>query len=222
MSRYKNAYASDASPTAVSMLDMGMRPFAADSGAGHDHDHDHDHDDDDTAPYPPHGPNPGRTYRFLAKPEFQKFPFGHGLTFGASFVYSSPTISVAHVPVATVNGVVKAADAPRTRYIAAALAHVSIEVANVGSRAAGHSVLLFAAPPNAGKDGSPINSLVAFERIPSVAAGDKATVTLALTAWSLALADTKGVWGGMTGNWTFSASNGTTGSAVISIPLVVA
>ena len=63
--------------------------------------------------------------RFLAKPEFQKFPFGHGLTFGASFVYSSPKISVAHVPVATVNGVVKAADAPRTRYIAAALARVS-------------------------------------------------------------------------------------------------
>jgi hypothetical protein len=80
---YYNAYASDASPTAVSMLDMSMRPSLPANGGGGGGGGSEQGDRGQgggggAGPYPPHGPNPGRTYRFLTKPAFQKFPFGHG------------------------------------------------------------------------------------------------------------------------------------------------
>jgi hypothetical protein len=93
--------------------------------------------------------------------------------------------------------------------------NVSIEVTNDGTREAGHSVLLFAAAPSAGQGGTPLKSLVGFERVSSLSAGAKQAVTISLTAWSLARADAKGVWGGESGAWTLSASNGTTGCASV-------
>ena len=57
---YENSYASDASPTAVSMLDMGLRPAKAAEGLGG-----LGPPPSKPGPYPPHGPNPGRAYPTL-------------------------------------------------------------------------------------------------------------------------------------------------------------
>ena len=53
----------------------------------------------------------------------------------------------------------------RGKYLSPTLINATVSVTNLGSRSAAHSVLLFASPPNAGKDGAPLKSLVAFERI---------------------------------------------------------
>ena len=205
---YHNAYASDASPTAVSMLDMAMRPAPATSPASAP-----------AAPllapgpYPPHGPNPGRTYRFLSEPSFCKYPFGHGLTYGAQFRYGSLSVSPSTASGPAITGTVTGSGAVRGRYSAPTLARVTVALSNQGSRAADHAVLLFAAPPDAGKAGAPLKNLVGFERVRALAPGASTTVTIELTAWSVALADDDGVWGARVGGWSLTSSNGTTTDA---------
>lgn len=196
---YKNAYASDASSTAVSMLDMNMRPAPShmlQARAG---------------PYPPHGPNPGRTYRFLTEPEtFQRYPFGHGLTYGASFAYKSVHVSPPTLKSVAIKAAVTGLTAVHTRFNGAeTVATVDIQLSNIGTLSADHSVLLFAVPPNAGQDGTPLRSLVAFERVRALAPGSHTTVTIKLTAWSVALADSEGAWGPVVGQWQLIANNGT-------------
>ena len=63
--------------------------------------------------------------------------------------------------------------------------------------------------------------MVGFERLPLVAAGGKATVTVALTAWSLALANAEGVWGAAAGAWTLSANTGGHSEVGVSATLTV-
>ena len=62
---------------------------------------------------------------------------------------------------------------------------------NTGRRDGDEVILLFAAPPNAGVDGAPLKSLVAFERI-SLAVGASARTELAVGAQHVALARTSG------------------------------
>lgn len=204
---YHNDYASD-SATAVSMLSMNMRP------------------DNTTAvhkAYPPHGHNPGRTYRFLADSSpFVRYPFGHGLSYGAKFTYNSHlVVAPTRLSTYTITRTVQGPNAIRERYSSPVLVNVTVVVSNSGHRAAGHSVLLYAAPPNPGTDGNPIKSLVAFERIPSLSAGESVSVTFPLTAWSFALANTQGTWDTAIGTWKLTANNGDTATTSVCGDLVV-
>eukprot|EP01050_Picozoa_sp_SAG11_P031287 SAG11_NODE_9659_length_891_cov_1.558081_2_plen_101_part_00 len=100
---------------------------------------------------------------------------------------------------------------------------MSVSVANTGTKAAAHSVLVFAAPPGGGAQGKPIKSLVGFERIPALAPnGGATTVTIPLTAWELALADSEGKWAPVTGAWSLAADNGAPGGKKLTATLTVA
>lgn len=191
---YPNDYAADSSPTAVDALDMSMRPGPKIPQVG-------------KGPYPPHGPNRGRTYRFY--PGMVRYPFGYGATFGAEFTYKSLDLSVTHIKSVDVNAVVTAADAVHTRYNGATLLTATVTVSNVGTVAADHSVLVFASPPRAGVNGTQLHGLIGFERVRSLAPGASAKVAIPLTAWSLALADEDGLWGTQVGSWNIQANNGT-------------
>lgn len=65
-------------------------------------------------PYPPHGPNPGRTYRFY--PGTVRYPFSHGATYGAEFSYKSIDLSATQIKSAAISAVITASDAVHTRY----------------------------------------------------------------------------------------------------------
>ena len=62
---------------------------------------------------------------------------------------------------------------------------------NTGRRDGDEVILVFAAPPNAGVDGAPLKSLVAFERI-SLVVGASARTELAVGAQHVALARPSG------------------------------
>ena len=85
----------------------------------------------------------------------------------------------------------------------------TVTVINVGTAAADHSIILFASPPRAGINGTQLHGLVGFERVRNLAPAASAKVAIPLTAWSLALADGKGVWGTQAGSWKIHANNGT-------------
>jgi beta-D-xylosidase 4 len=192
---YPNDYAADSSPTAVDALDMSMRPGPKIPQVG-------------KGPYPPHGPNLGRTYRFY--PGTVRYPFGYGATYGAQFTYTSMDLSVTHIKSADVSAVVTAADAVHTRYNSATLLTATVSVRNVGRVAADHSVLVFASPPRAGVNGTQLHGLIGFERVRNLAPGAREMkVHIPLTAWSLALADEEGTWGTQVGSWNIHANNGT-------------
>ena len=88
-------------------------------------------------------------------------------------------------------------------------------------QAADHSVLLFASPPDAGHNGHPIKTLVAFQRIHSLSPGGETTVTLHLDAWSLALADQNGVFNPVKGDWVLSADTGSDNGSHFQIKITV-
>ena len=64
---------------------------------------------------------------------------------------------------------------------------LSVNTVNTGDREGDEVVMVFAAPPGAGKNGAPLKSLIAFERV-SLPAGGTATVSFGLTAHDLAFA----------------------------------
>ena len=99
--------------------------------------------------------------------------------------------------------------------------HVCILNTRVDAQAADHSVLLFAAPPDAGRDRWPIKTLVAFQRIQALAPGGETSVTLRLDAWSLALANESGVFQPVKGDWVLSADTGSEDGSHVQIQLTV-
>ena len=86
---------------------------------------------------------------------------------------------------------------PLTKKIAAT---ITVTVANKGERDGTEVVLLFAAPPGAGSHGRPLQSLVAFERVP-VRRGETATVHLDVQAQHFTLADSRGARFVPNGTW---------------------
>ena len=159
------------------------------------------------------------TYRFF--PGSVRFPFGHGLTVGAEFSYKYLAASSTKLSATTITSAVTGPGAVRGKYTSPALVNATISVTNLGSRSAAHSVLLFASPPNAGKDGAPLKSLVAFERIPALEPQASAVVSLPLNAWAFALADADGAWGATAGTWTLTANNGSKAGSEVSASLTI-
>jgi hypothetical protein len=83
---------------------------------------------------------------------------------------------------------------------------VNVTVTNTGDMASDFVIMLFATSPNAGVDGVPLQSLVAFERV-HVGVGESVTVTMPITAVSLAHADADGALTSHAGAWTFTVDD---------------
>eukprot|EP00727_Mastigamoeba_balamuthi_P008231 m51a1_g4029 putative probable beta-d-xylosidase 2 (803) ;mRNA; f:642026-644784 len=163
----------------VAFQDMGMRPT-------------------------PDGRNPGRTYRFFNGNVV--YPFGHGLSY-TQFKYSvasSTAMTLAKSSVAT-----EISKLPVGSYLtddSRQLDDVRIDVTNIGDFAGSESVLAFISPPNAGKDGRPIKTLVGFERV-FLQPGETTTVVFAVTAGDVSVVNRQGHREAVTGVWQFTCGS---------------
>jgi len=113
--------------------------------------------------------NPGRTYRFYTGTPVFKFGTGLSYTSFGTSVTATPTIDVAAVE----------KELDLTQGKTSVVANVVANVKNMGDRSGDEVVMIFAAPPNAGKDGAPLRALVAFERV-TLAAGQATTLSFAI------------------------------------------
>jgi len=126
--------------------------------------------------------NPGRTYRFYTGTPVYKF--GAGLTYTS---FSSALVQ----PPTEINSRRFGSDlrlSPLSKQLGATF---KVKVANSGARDGVEIVMLFAAPPNAGVGGRPLQSLVAFERVP-LRRGEAKTVELPVEAHHFTITDRLG------------------------------
>jgi len=145
----------------------------------------------------PSGNNPGRTYRFYAGDPV--YPFGTGLSY-TTFNFAWSNTSVTEVPFTKIQSQVSKAD--YTRFTAAApLASMTCVVTNTGQRPSDVVVLAFMSGPNPGKNGNPIKTLIGFERVRNLAAGQKSTVNFPITAHDLSLVNQSGNREAQAGVW---------------------
>jgi hypothetical protein len=125
--------------------------------------------------------NPGRSYRFYTGTPV--FKFGEGLSY-SSFEHSlrAPSeISTMHFP----------KDLSLSSLCRVSVATVAVNTTNLSERDGAEAVLLFAASPNAGRNGEPIQSLVAFDKV-HVQAGRSVTTVLEVESQHFALASLTG------------------------------
>ena len=133
------------------------------------------------------GTNPGRTHRFYTGKAV--VPFGFGLSY-TTWKYE-PQGSVDRVDLTEVRALLMATKEagrtfPSSHLVAAAEPLVSyyIKVTNTGKVDSDDVVLGFLVPPNAGKDGMPLQTLYAFERV-HVKAGASVMVNMCVDYASL-------------------------------------
>ena len=133
------------------------------------------------------GTNPGRTHRFYTGKAV--VPFGFGLSY-TTWKYE-PQGSVDRVDLTEVRALLMATKEagrtfPSSHLVAAAEPLVSyyIKVTNTGEVDSDDVVLGFLVPPNAGKDGMPLQTLYAFERV-HVKAGASVMVNMCVDYASL-------------------------------------
>ena len=150
------------------------------------------------------GTNPGRTYRFYTGKAV--VPFGFGLSY-TTFTYS-PKASATEVSLARVHEILASTTEagrtfPSSKLLAEAapLVNYMVNVTNSGSMDADDVVLGFLVPPNAGKDGAPLQTLFGFERV-HVKAGETVQVNLypELTDFAHTMLD--GTKQAVAGEWT--------------------
>ena len=152
----------------------------------------------------PRGTNPGRTHRFYTGKAV--VPFGFGLSY-TTWSYS-PAPAAARVSLAPVRDMLAATTAagrtfPSSERVGAAapLVNYFVNVTNTGKVDADDVVLGFLVPPNAGKDGVPLQTLFGFERV-HVKAGQTVSVNLypSLVDWTHTQLD--GTKVAVAGDWT--------------------
>lgn len=151
--------------------------------------------------------NPGRTYRFFKGKTLYNFGFGlQYTTFKYTGFAATPTThGGAALTAAAINKVVAAKD--RGRYTTDPMVTLTVKVTNTGSAVTSdHSVLFYAVPPTAGKQGDPLKSLVGFGRTGLLPPGGSTTLSVTLSAYELSLADPQGVRGARAGAWTIVAN----------------
>lgn len=135
--------------------------------------------------------NPGRSYRFYTGTPV--FKFGEGLsysTFDSAVVRAPERVAVESFP----------GDLSLSALSKAAVARVTVNTTNLSERDGAESILVFAASPNAGRNGEPIQSLVAFDKI-HVPAGTHKLTELEITAQHFALASVSGERAVTRGPW---------------------
>ena len=98
--------------------------------------------------------NPGRTYRFYTGTPVYKFGTGLSYTKFETSLSAKPSVNLASVE----------SELHLTQGKTSAVAQISARVTNTGDRRGDEVVLIFASPPNAGRDGAPLRSLIAFDR----------------------------------------------------------
>lgn len=126
--------------------------------------------------------SPGRTYRFYTGEPV--YPFGHGLSY-STFQYtflSNEDIQISQ--------------------FASFCTEIGLFVRNVGQRAGDHSVLWFVAPPNAGQQGQPIKNLREFEKLQNILPSQSKEINICLTLNMFQLANEKGEFDVVLGEWT--------------------
>jgi len=114
----------------------------------------------------PTGTNPGRTYRFYTGTPV--VPFGFGLsytTFSYAIAASPSSISLTEVRRELSAAYNQGRFFPSMETFSAPLAKYQVNVTNTGNYDADDVVLGFIVPPNAGKDGNPLQYLFGFERV---------------------------------------------------------
>jgi pre-mRNA-splicing factor SYF2/beta-D-xylosidase 4 len=152
------------------------------------------------------GTNPGRTHRFYVDKPVVPFGFGLSYTTFAYDVSSDQQGPLSLDPVRTLLAATKEAGrtfpSSETLTSAAPLVNYYVNVTNTGTMDADHVVLGFAAPPGAGVDGVPLQTLFGFERV-HVKAGETVTVNIypSLTDFTNTMLD--GTKEPAVGEWTF-------------------
>jgi len=129
---------------------------------------------------------PGRTYRFYTGQAL--YPFGYGLSY-TTFEYRFNELELIAV---------------RTEIQDDCQIEINLTVRNSGTRLGDHSVLWYLAPPNAGQGGRPLASLTGFERLGNVQPGESREVVLCLNRDQFQLADERGEFGVVSGQWVLS------------------
>lgn len=91
-------------------------------------------------------------------------------------------------------------------------------VRNTGDRDGDEVVMLFAAPPNAGMGGAPVQSLLAFDRV-SLKPGAETTVGFTLSTLDFSVAGLDGVRDAVDGTWRMWVGNDPAPSAAAALSL---
>ena len=129
---------------------------------------------------------PGRTYQWYTGTPV--FPFGFGMhytTFGYS--WSKKLASTYNI-----RQIVDSCRQHGNINDATPWTSVSIDIENTGSRTSDYSGLLFLSSNNAGPAPQPIKTLVAFDRVHNITAGESQVLTLPLLLGSIARANING------------------------------
>ena len=148
---------------------------------------------------------PGRSYRFYTGEPV--FAFGDGMSYTAfDTTLESQPATFQHVLSADALAKDLATMAQKPLEKAAPLLSLKATVKNTGARAGAEVVLLYAAPPNAGMDGAPLKTLVAFERV-RLAAGESDEAAFELTAEHFSYVNEQGERATVHGAWKVWAGN---------------
>lgn len=183
----------------VSIYDMNMRPTPATG-------------------------NPGRTYRFLSRPELAVYSFGCGLSyteFKVEWANNGGAESLSFVSAESVREALLARAKPsrsssshhhstgsdRSRADGGSpSSRFNVTVTNVGKRAGEYTLTLFAKPPGSGSDGVPRWFLCAFDRTPMLAPEETFHFQFEIPTTTFAVANAAGVWEVKEGAWFLQTS----------------
>jgi len=150
------------------------------------------------------GTNPGRTHRFYTGKAV--VPFGFGLSY-TTFTYEpstdATTVSLARVRAMLADTYAQGRTFPSAQVLADAkpLVNYWIKVTNTGKMDADDVVLGFLVPPNAGKDGVPLQTLFGFDRV-HIKAGESVNVNMYPSLADLTHTMLDGTKRAVEGEWT--------------------
>ena len=149
---------------------------------------------DDMSVRPNKSGNPGQTYKWYTGTAV--YPFGHGLFYTNFSVAASSCSSVrgSNTSSSTFNtkNLISAAH-PSYAYIdLVPFYNYTVTVTNTGKIASDYSAILYANTSTAGPAPYPVKWVVGFDRLPPIAPGASATLTIPVTIGSLLRYDTDG------------------------------
>nr|AMW64957.1 beta-xylosidase [Thermoascus aurantiacus] len=140
----------------------------------------------------PSGKNPGQTYMwYTGKPVYE---FGHGLFYTTFHISLDSSHIKKNSAGATYNiAALLSQPHPDHEFIEQVpLLNFTVKVANTGHRASPYSAMLFASTRDAGPAPYPNKWLVGFDRLPTLAPGESATLTIPVAIGSVTRVDEQG------------------------------